>query len=94
MWPGAAQGLKALFPAKGGPGAVEVTPSDLARLDPEEFLNDTMIDFYMQCAPAACSSAPSTIVLHHAQNPDAPAIFPHHKGHASDDIAISRFDKV
>lgn len=45
------QGLKALYPREGGPGAVEVTPSDLARLDPDEFLNDTIIDFYMKCAP-------------------------------------------
>lgn len=44
------QGLKALFPACGGPGAVEITPADLARLDPEEFLNDTIIDFFMRCA--------------------------------------------
>ncbi|KAK9906862.1 hypothetical protein WJX75_009356 [Coccomyxa subellipsoidea] len=42
------QGLKALFPACGGPGAVEITPADLARLDPEEFLNDTIIDFFMR----------------------------------------------
>ena len=44
------QGLKALYPREGGAGAVEVTPSDLARLDPDEFLNDTIIDFYMKCA--------------------------------------------
>ena len=31
-------------------GAVEILPSDLARLDPEEFLNDTIIDFWMWCA--------------------------------------------
>jgi hypothetical protein len=42
---------------------VEVTPSDLARLDPDEFLNDTIIDFYMRRAPdlafgsAACLGA-------------------------------------
>ncbi|BDA46428.1 probable Sentrin-specific protease 7 at N-terminal half [Coccomyxa sp. Obi] len=42
------QGLKALFPACGGPGAVEITPADLARLEPEEFLNDTIIDFFMR----------------------------------------------
>ncbi|CAL8462561.1 g2094 [Coccomyxa elongata] len=42
------QGLKALFPACGGPGAVEITPADLARLEPDEFLNDTIIDFFMR----------------------------------------------
>lgn len=46
-----AQGLKALYPEKGGPGAVEVVPADLVRLQPGEFLNDTIIDFYMRCAP-------------------------------------------
>jgi len=29
---------------------VEITPADLSRLDPEEFLNDTIIDFYMRSA--------------------------------------------
>ena len=41
------QGLKALFPASGGVGAVSITADDLARLDDMEFLNDTVIDFYM-----------------------------------------------
>jgi Ulp1 family protease len=40
--------LKALYPADGGPGAVEVLPADLVRLQPGEFLNDTIIDFYMK----------------------------------------------
>lgn len=44
------QGLKALYPAKGGLDAVEVNPTDLSRLDPAEFLNDTIIDFYMKYA--------------------------------------------
>ena len=43
------QGLKALFPSCGGPGAVEITPADMARLEPDEFLNDTIIDFFMRC---------------------------------------------
>ena len=42
------QGLKALYPEDGGPGAVEVVPGDLVRLQPGEFLNDTIIDFYMR----------------------------------------------
>ena len=47
-----AQGLKALYPEWGGPGAVEVVPADLVRLQPGEFLNDTIIDFYMRCGPS------------------------------------------
>ena len=42
------QGLKALYPEDGGPGSVEVVPADLDRLQPGEFLNDTIIDFYMR----------------------------------------------
>ena len=42
------QGLKALYPEHGGPGSVEVVPPDLVRLQPGEFLNDTIIDFYMR----------------------------------------------
>lgn len=42
------QGLKCLYPPGGGPGAVEVTHLDLPRLDAEEFLNDTVIDFYVR----------------------------------------------
>jgi Ulp1 family protease len=30
------------------PEAVEVLQSDLRHLDPEEFLNDTVIDFYIK----------------------------------------------
>ncbi|KAK9819106.1 hypothetical protein WJX74_001856 [Apatococcus lobatus] len=41
------KGLHALFPPD-GKNAVELTPSDLERLDPDEFLNDTIIDFYMK----------------------------------------------
>ena len=43
-----AQGLKCLYPPGGGPGAVEVTHLDLPRLDADEFLNDTVIDFYVR----------------------------------------------
>jgi hypothetical protein len=42
------KGMKCLFPPAGGPGAVEVTHLDLPRLDPDEFLNDTVIDFYIR----------------------------------------------
>lgn len=47
------QGLLALYPATGGKGAVSVTPDDLARLDPGEFLNDTIIDYGIKCAADA-----------------------------------------
>lgn len=30
---------------------MEVTALDLSRLDPDEFLNDTCIDFYLRCGP-------------------------------------------
>lgn len=42
------QGLKCLYPPGGGAGAVEVTHLDLPRLDADEFLNDTVIDFYIR----------------------------------------------
>ena len=38
-----------VFPP-GDKEAVEVTAGDLARLDPGEFLNDTVIDYYIKCA--------------------------------------------
>eukprot|EP00775_Hariotina_reticulata_P010667 gene10667-10826_t len=41
-------GLRCLFPSAGGRGAVEVVAEDLARLDPDEFLNDTIIDYYIK----------------------------------------------
>jgi hypothetical protein len=49
-WAAAAccQGLHMVFPPEGGKGAVVVTPDDLARLDSGEFLNDTIIDFYIK----------------------------------------------
>lgn len=40
------QGLKALYPPGGGPDSIQVLAGDLARLDPDEFLNDTIIDFF------------------------------------------------
>jgi hypothetical protein len=46
--PSLPQGLKCLYPRSGGPGAVEVTALDLSRLDDGEFLNDTVIDFYIR----------------------------------------------
>lgn len=46
------QGLKCLYPPPDrqdhGEGAVEVTALDLSRLDSDEFLNDTVIDFYLR----------------------------------------------
>ena len=44
------QGLRAVYPKPGSKGAVEVLPADLARLDEGEFLNDTIIDFWMRSA--------------------------------------------
>lgn len=38
-----------LYPVDDPVEAVEVKPADLARLDPEEFLNDTVIDFFIKC---------------------------------------------
>ena len=43
------QGCVAVYPA-GRPDGVEVRGSDLARLDDDEFLNDTVIDLYIRCA--------------------------------------------
>lgn len=42
-----AQGLRFLYP-ENGINAVEVTPADLAWLEPGQFLNDTVIDFYLK----------------------------------------------
>lgn len=42
------QGLRCLMPPEGGAGAVEFTAADLARLAPDEFLNDTAIDYYLR----------------------------------------------
>lgn len=42
------QGLRMVYPPAGGRGSVEVLPEDLARLDDEEDLNDTIIDFYLK----------------------------------------------
>jgi Ulp1 family protease len=35
------------FPAN-DPDAVTISTSDLGRLEPQEFLNDTLIDFYIK----------------------------------------------
>ena len=45
------QGCVAVYPA-GRPDGVEVRGSDLARLDDDEFLNDTVIDLYIRCTAA------------------------------------------
>ncbi|KAK9814889.1 hypothetical protein WJX73_001421 [Symbiochloris irregularis] len=42
------EGLRAVYPLTGGKGSVEVLPNDLQRLDDAEFLNDTIIDFYLK----------------------------------------------
>ena len=42
------QGLKALYPPEGGADSVEIVASDLSRLDETEFLNDTIIDFFIK----------------------------------------------
>jgi Ulp1 family protease len=44
----AVQGFKALYPPGGGRAAVEVVADDLNRLAEMEFLNDTIIDYYMK----------------------------------------------
>jgi len=36
------------MPPSGGPGAVEFTAGDYSRLAPDEYLNDTSIDFYLR----------------------------------------------
>jgi hypothetical protein len=41
-------GLRFMFPPEGGRDSVEVRAEDLARLAPDEFLNDTAIDFYLR----------------------------------------------
>lgn len=40
------QGLKALYPPEGGKGSIQLVATDLSRLDPGEFLNDTVIDYF------------------------------------------------
>ena len=52
--PHAAQGCRMVYPL-GDKEAVEVTAADLARLDPDEFLNDTVIDYYTKCAAVLCA---------------------------------------
>lgn len=37
-----------VFPREGGAGSVDLTPADLACLDPKRFLNDNLIDFYLK----------------------------------------------
>lgn len=45
-----------VFPP-GAPDAVTLTTDDVARLAPEEFLNDSLIDFWLKCAPLPRSSS-------------------------------------
>jgi sentrin-specific protease 7 len=40
--------MRCVFPPHGGRSAVEVVADDLNRLEVEEFLNDTIIDFYIK----------------------------------------------
>jgi sentrin-specific protease 7 len=40
--------MRCVFPPGGGRFSVEVVAEDLNRLDAEEFLNDTVIDYYMK----------------------------------------------
>ena len=56
--PATLQGLKALYPQDRRVDAIEITPVDLAHLDDEEFLNDTIIDFYMKRAPDSALAHP------------------------------------
>lgn len=42
------QGLYCVYPPNQKFDVVEVTEHDLARLDDEEFLNDTVIDFFIK----------------------------------------------
>ena len=42
------QGLRFVYPQDRVGRTVEVTAEDLNRLEPEEFLNDTVIDFYLR----------------------------------------------
>lgn len=42
------QGLSAQYPPSGGRGAVLVNGDDIEFLDPDAFLNDTVLDFYIK----------------------------------------------
>lgn len=42
------QGLRCVYPANARTQCVEVLADDLNRLGEEEFLNDTIIDFYLK----------------------------------------------
>lgn len=42
------EGYRIAYPSRSDPEAVEILPADLERLNPMEFLNDTIIDFYIK----------------------------------------------
>jgi Ulp1 family protease len=42
------QGLGAQYPPSGGRGAVVIGAEDMEFLEPEAFLNDTVLDFYIK----------------------------------------------
>jgi Ulp1 family protease len=42
------QGLTTQYPPGGGRGAVVVGPEDMEFLEPDAFLNDTVLDFYIK----------------------------------------------
>eukprot|EP00803_Ostreobium_quekettii_P001019 evm.model.scf_650.6 EVM.evm.TU.scf_650.6 scf_650:55196-70872(-) len=49
--------VKAVYPPEGGFGAVEITMEDLKRLEPSEFLNDTIIDYYTKLLYQHCDAS-------------------------------------
>lgn len=51
------QGFSFVYPTSRPTHAVEVHAEDLARLEPEEFLNDTCIDFYLKWIEEHCEPA-------------------------------------
>lgn len=42
------RGSVLVFP-RSGPGALNISRGDVARLEPGEFLNDTLIEFWLKC---------------------------------------------
>ena len=56
--------LTCAFPSRAAPGAIEITHEEISRLEnPMEFLNDTVIDAYMnRCGIAATSTRPWQVI--------------------------------